>query len=557
MIRQAGEIATGSVLEAEVCIVGAGAAGISVALELAGRGRQVLLLEAGFDQDDAATQALYAGEVADEAMHSPPDKYRQRRLGGSTTIWGGRCMPFDPIDFEARDWVPASGWPIGWDDVAPYYPRAGEVLETGEFEYDAARALRPPVPPMIEGFNSKRVLTDGLERFSVPTNFGRRYRRRLEQAAGLTVLLGANVTGLRLAPDGTRVDSLDVATLQGTRFAVRAQQVVLALGGLETARLLLASNDVAPQGVGNSHDVVGRYYMCHVAGVVGSLVIEGPTTRVRHGYEISPDGVYCRRRIQLAADEQRRLRVPNLVARLHFPRISDPAHRNGVLSGLFLAQSLISYEYGKRLRDGSRRGLGLWLKHVRNVLLSPLDTAGFLLHWVRKRTLAERKFPSVIVRNKTNRFSLDVHAEQIPRPESRVTLSGERDALGVPRLRVDWRYGADDIEGVRRTLGAFAETVAASGVGRYEFDEGALEQDLMRFGAYGGHHVGTARMGSDPRTSVVDANCKVHGMDNLFIAGSAVFPTSSQANPTLTIVALALRLADHLLGRSAPAEGRM
>lgn len=547
MIDTANDIAQDSVLEADICIVGAGAAGISMALELSGQGRQVLLLEAGLEQADEATQALYGGEVADERMHSPPDKYRQRRLGGSTTIWGGRCMPFDPIDFEARGYIPHSGWPITHADVAPYFAPANDYLEAGEYEYDARRAIRPAVPPLFEGFHSERLRTDGLERFSCPTDLGNRYRHRLAQAPDIRVLLGANCVGLRLAPDGSRVDTLDIATLQGRRFKVRASQVVLAVGGLETARLLLASNDVAPHGIGNQHDVVGRYYMCHIAGNVGSLVIHGPTAKVRHGYEISPDGIYCRRRLHLSEDEQRRLGAPNMVARLHFPKITDPAHRNGVLSGLFLAQSFISYEYGKRLKDGAERGWAHRLRHLGNVLLDPIDTTRFLWNWITKRTLATRKFPSVILRNKTNRFSLEVHAEQIPRADSRVTLSPERDALGLPRLRVDWRYGPDDVDGVRKTLRAISEELAASGIGRFDFDDAGLEEELMRFGAYGGHHVGTARMGSDPRSSVVDADCRVHGVANLFIASSAVFPTSSQANPTLMIVAMGLRLAHHLL----------
>jgi choline dehydrogenase-like flavoprotein len=318
---------------------------------------------------------------------------------------------------------------------------------------------------------------------------------------------------------------------------------VLAAGGLETPRLLLAS------GIGNEHDVVGRYYMCHIAGNVGSLVIDGSPANVRHGYEISPEGIYCRRRIQIAEREQRRRGLANAVARLHFPRITDPRHRNGVLSGLYLARRFIRYEYAKRLNDGTPPTLALHARHLWNVVADPLDTASFLAHWVAKRTLAERKFPSVILRNRSNRFSLEMHGEQAPRATSRVTLTDRRDALGLPRIRVDWRHGGDDIESVRRTLDLIAKEFARSGTGRLTYDASTLEEDLLRFGAYGGHHLGTARMGTDPRTSVVDADCRVHSVDNLFVAGSAVFPTSSQANPTLTLIALSLRLGRHLAQR--------
>jgi len=250
--------------------------------------------------------------------------------------------------------------------------------------------------------------------------------------------------------------------------------------------------------------------------------------------------------LHLSEPAQRQLQVGNMVARLHFPKIIDPAHHNGVLSGLYLARHFISYEYGKRLRDGNHKGLMLELKHIWNVITNPWDAIGFASHWLRKRTLAERKFPSIILNNRSNRFSLEVHAEQIPRADSRVTLGEQRDALGMPRIHVDWRHSPEDITTVERTLRAIDQELQRAGTGRFEFDEATLAEDLLRFGAYGGHHVGTARMGADPKTSVVDANCAVHGVGNLYVASSAAFPTSGQANPTLTLVALALRVAQHL-----------
>jgi choline dehydrogenase-like flavoprotein len=307
-----------------------------------------------------------------------------------------------------------------------------------------------------------------------------------------------------------------------------------------------------PQGVGNEHDVVGRYYQCHIAGNVGTLVFNGRPQDVRHGYEVTPEGIYCRRRFAIAPNEQRRHGLANCVARLHFSRITDPRHRNGVLSGLFLARRFISYEYAKRLNDGTDLGAGLYARHLMNVMLDPVDTAAFLAHWATRRTLAQRKFPSVILRNKTNRFSLEMHGEQIPRADSRVTLIDRTDALGMPQLRIAWKYSREDIESVRGTLDLIAQELQRSGAGRLEYDADTLEEDLMRFGAYGGHHIGTARMGTDPRTSVVDRDCRVHSVHNLYVAGSAAFPTSSQANPTLTLIALSLRVGRHLSQRLAP-----
>lgn len=545
MISNLNNLPSGSTIEADVCIVGAGAAGVSLALSLSGRGLKILLLESGFEFADDKTQDLYAGEVADEKLHSPPDKYRQRRFGGSTTIWGGRCMPFDPIDFEQREYVPHSGWPISYQDLAPYYVTANKLLEAGRYEYDADHVFDPEQKAAIKGFKSDILKTNNLERFSCPTNVGDRYQRRLALAKDVEVLLGANCTAIRLAATGERVQQLDIHSLAGAKATVVAKRVILATGGIETTRLLLASNDICPNGIGNQHDLVGRYYQCHIAGNLGKLTVLGATSNVRHGYEVSPEGIYCRRRFALTAETQRKIGAGNMVARLHFPKIVDPSHKIGVLSGLFLAKNFISYEYGKRLKDG-QSSLGIYLKHFANIILDPVDTIKFLVHWVTKRTLAKRKFPSVILNNKSNQFTFEIHGEQYPNPESRITLIDETDVFGMRKVKVDWKYLPEDIESIRRSLKLFVQEINQSGLATFEFNDEQLEEDLTRFGAYGGHHIGTTRMGNTPATSVVDANCKIHHVDNLYIASASVFPTSSQANPTLTIVAMSLRLADHI-----------
>jgi choline dehydrogenase-like flavoprotein len=191
------------------------------------------------------------------------------------------------------------------------------------------------------------------------------------------------------------------------------------------------------------------------------------------------------------------------------------------------------------------------LKHLRNVAAGPFDAAGFAWHMLKDRKLAKRKFPSIVIKPKANLFSLDFHGEQQPNPASRVTLEAATDALGLPRISIDWRYTAGDVETVGRAMALLAADLRQTGVGDLKYDASSVENEITRYGAYGGHHIGTARMGNDPRESVVDANCRIHGMTNLFVAGTAVFPTSSQANPTLTVVALALRLADRLKGEAA------
>jgi len=549
MIEDVCDLPDGQALAADICIVGAGAAGITLALELAGSPLTVLLLEAGGLKAERRTQRLYEGSVSDERLHSPPHRYRQRRFGGTTTIWGGRCVPLDEIDFEAREYMPLSGWPFGPEALRPFYPRANELCEAGAFRYRQDEAFQRSLRPMLSGFHSEHFTTDTLERFSRPTDFGARYGQALRAAANVRVLLHANVTKIRFHPDRAAVESVAARTLTGKSFTVRAQRFVLATGGLEVARLLLANHDVWPQGIGNQHDVVGRYYMCHIAGTVGTLKLAVPASAVWHGYDISDEGIYCRRRLALTPATQRRLKLGNFIGRLHHPRITDPAHRTPVLSALQLARGLISYEYGKRLHGEERLGLTAWLAHLRNLASGPGEVLAFGHHMLRDRFFAARKFPSIIVRSRAGHYSLDFHAEQQPNTASRVTLTRQSDALGLPRLNVDWRYTPLDVHTVSGAVQLFAADIEASGLGRFEYDPGSIQLEMARYGAYGGHHLGTARMGSDARTSVVDGEGRVHGLKNLYVAGGALFPTSSQANPTLTIIALAVRLAAHLRAR--------
>ncbi len=546
MITDANDILDTAALSATICIVGAGPVGIALALTLADRGIDVLLLEAGGTDRTDDSQDHYRGSVADPAMHSPLDEYRERRLGGSSTIWGGRCMPFDPIDFEDRDWIPNSGWPIEAGALAAYYPQANRLCEAGEFAYTVDSAFDRPTRPMIADFVGKDFSTDTLERFSCPTDFGRRYRERLHASPRITLVLNAAVTDIETDTAGGVVTGLAVRSASGARIAVAADHVVLAAGGLETTRLMLASSKVHPNGIGNAHDVLGRYYMCHIAGTMGIFVAAGGESAVWHGYDVADDGTYCRRRLALDPAAQRAHRIGNFVARLHHPRIADARHGTGILSALYLGRLLVPRQYRKRLDDADPAGAAGTVRHMANIIRDPVGVLRFAGGMLVGRKLAGRKYPSIIVRPRNGSFSLDFHAEQEPNRDSRVRLGSDRDAWGVPRLAVDWRYTRGDVTTVQTALALLAQDLDRSGCGHFDYDRQDVETEMTRYGAYGGHHIGTARMGDDPRHSVVDADCRVHGIANLHVAGAAVFPTSSQANPTLTAVALALRLADRL-----------
>lgn len=559
MLFDARDIPARTRLDCDVAVVGGGTAGIAIASEFLGSSLEVLLLESGGFREEQATQDLYSGEVANPAHHGPLDKYRQRVIGGTSTLWGGCCAPFDPLDFEARPHVPFSGWPIGRGDLDPYYARAHRYCHTGQYSYTAAESLPTADAPMIPGLDSKVLSQDQLWRFSLPTNFAQRFLRDLRSAPNIRVGLHANCTAIALAEYGTHVRELQVASLAGNRFSVRARYVILAMGGLETARLLLASRDVQRDGVGNAHDLVGRFYCSHITGQLGEAVFTPRGGPVIWDYERSHDGVYCRRILRIDAATQRREGLQNFCCNLTHAPIADPSHGNGVLSAAYLVKRFmidrIPPEYSKDLAGHMTPYRRVW-PHLLNVVRGAPAMLPFSARWLTRRVLARRKLPSVSLANRANVYSLHFDAEQAPNPDSRVTLVRDRDALGMPRLRVDWRHTSRDVDSVADCFRIVRRELAAAGVATFRVDEANFTERIREQLGVGSHHIGTTRMAAQASRGVVDAHCRVHGIDNLFIASSSVFATASFANPTLTIVALAIRVADRVKTLAGAAGGR-
>jgi choline dehydrogenase-like flavoprotein len=500
MLRDARKVDDGAVLRADVCIVGAGAAGISMARRLAGSGREVLLLESGGLEPDADTADLNAGEVTGEPMRffsgtaGDLGFMRLRYLGGTTNHWGGWCNPIPAADFEERPHVAHSGWPIGRADLDPYYVDAQTVCQLGPFEYESAWWSE-------QGFGEAVLdtpsVTTTMYQLSPPTRFGEVYRRELDDARDITVYLWANVVDLEL--EGDRVNGLEVAVLDGPTFRVEATTVVLATGGVEVPRLLLASNGQRPDGVGNEHGLVGRYFAEHPHLHFSAVLSPSEADLVLYG-----------------------LRVQDLTA-----------HGGPNAQSTFAA--LVPTPEASEAHG--LPGMGA----VFNTMLAPpaLEELEVNMHDVA--TLVT----GVEGREPGERGVLVLLFEQRPNPDSRVQLVRERDALGMPRVRLDWRLTSADREGMDRSVDFLARELTLAGLGRMQtLVDGVrpAERDLE----VGFHHMGTARMHDDPRRGVVDRDCRVHGIANLFVAGSAVFTTASWAHPTLTVVALALRLADHL-----------
>jgi choline dehydrogenase-like flavoprotein len=483
----------GTTLIPDLAIVGGGPAGISLALALADSGQNILLLESGGLAFEAGSQKLYEGSESG-VSYIALDGGRLRYLGGSTNHWGGWCRPLDRIDFEKRDWVPYSGWPFSRAEIEPYFARAQALVEAGPWVYDKADeavADKGPLLPLGPG----GVYTTWFQ-FSktkgspLPTHFGHRYENDLKRAPHVTPLLHANVTGIRLSPDAGQVDHLDVATLSGNRLTVRPRYTVLAAGAIETARLMLASNDVAGTGIGNGNDLVGRFFADHpIPRNVASLVVfDGRMAPFYPNNMVLPNKAVLR-----AALSPR-------------PEFLRAHHVMG---------SLVTVE--------------------NPVQLDALATAAI------ETTSAALRVDA----SNAKAYSLGCGMELVPDPERRVTLSQDRDALGMPRLNLNMTISNDDFFRFRQTLTELGRQLLAAKSGMIHLSYSRRREWLAAMD-WGNHHLGTTRMHADPRQGVVDADSKVHGVANLYVAGSSVFPTYGSSNPTLNLVALTLRLADRL-----------
>ncbi|CAE6766944.1 MAG: GMC family oxidoreductase [Nitrospira sp.] len=544
MLLDANTVSEGHTLSADICIVGAGAAGITLAMELRATGQRIILLEAGGKTRAGESQSLYQGALNDSIRHVPLDQARYRQLGGTTSLWGGRCIPFDSLDFDRREWVPHSGWPFPQKDMHDYYRRAHVYCECGEYDYQVATALPGAHPSMLPSFEDGVVCTSGIERWSPPTQFGKAYRADLAGAEQVRVMLHAPVVELQASSDGTRIESVQVATFAGRRFQVRARIIVLAGGGLETTRLLLASRRVYRDGIGNHSDWLGRGYMSHIHGVIASITLTAGQ-EVMFGYEADPQGVFCRRRIGFSEAAQRRHELLNLYMLLDRPLLGDPDHGNAVLSATFLLKRLLGGRQQEELGTGK---YALYWRHLKNILMGSPQALSVLPKFGRKRLLQRRRIPSLLMRSRSNTYYLYFQSEQIPHRDNRVTLDDVQDELGMPRLRLNFQVTEQDRASVQRAHKLLDEELRRQDCGYLTYLGDDVSQLMGDVKAVLGHHIGTTRMSADPSLGVVDEQGRVHGIANLFVASSSVFPTSSHANPTLTIVAMALRVADHLKG---------
>jgi choline dehydrogenase-like flavoprotein len=514
MLREMSDLDSGAVITTDVAIIGGGPAGISIARQLSGGKRDVLLLESGGTDYDEKTQDLYKGWVSGEPYY-PLDAARLRYFGGTSNHWGGHCRPLDPIDFERRSWVPHSGWPITRADLDPYYVKAQTLCELGPCLYNGADwpgATASLVPV------DTRKLENRLWQYSPPTRFGDRYMPELRKSRNVTVLLKANVTDIVLAKDANSVAALVVKDLDGRTVRVQPRAVVLACGGIENARILLSSTGVEAAGVGNRYGLVGRYFMEHGSGILAFGVPFDTFDRKRfkiYWDSMQSGGAVIRAAIGVQYGVQRREHMLNGCIDIGY--------------GYDRSEGYMALRRAKHALGGEGGGLG---SAMLDVLGDLGGAAAGLYRAVRKEDM----------------FWFGPEFEQEPDPDSRVRLALDRDALGMRRPVLDWKISKNTKRSIRKAMLMVGAEMSRLGLARIRVDDDLMDDDHPGWenlhGRY--HHMGTTRMAADPRQGVVDADCRVHGVANLYVAGCSVFATSGYANPTLTLVALSLRLADHL-----------
>ena len=494
MIIDARKLSNGHTVNADICIIGAGAAGIAMGLELDNSRLKVAIMESGGFELDKKTQSLYTGESTGY-KNFPLEMNRLRYFGGTTGHWEGNCRPFDTFDLSKRDWIPHSGWPITLEELEPYLKKSQPLLGLGQYDYDSLAEYAEKLGLPLLPFEGNRLISV-LNMKSPPTRFGKAYKKDLQRSKNVSVYLHSNVLELASNQTGSHVTHAKVKCIDGPKYTVKAQQFILAAGGLENVRLMLLSNKSTPTGLGNSNDLVGRFYMDHLM-VLPLMNISFSRTAPnfdiyleKKGHKLNGNTLYCVLTAPEALIRQEKL------TRFRLHLYDDPPVYRGKKG---IGHIFSGIDHGK---DGST--------------------------------------------NEDTSVAIHMVMEPIPNPENRVKLSDKKDFLGQRKLTVNWELSDAELANAYRIAEIGGLEFAKMGYGRGYAPIFKNKKKWPDFFRPGKHHCGTTRMSDSPTTGVVDKHCKVFGVDNLFVAGSSVFPTIGHTNPTLNLVALALRLADHL-----------
>lgn len=535
----------GGLLESghKLCVVGSGPVGLALAADLVRRGERVLLLESGRAVADKEIQSLAFADLVDSSTHDDMRIATARRLGGTSHLWGARCLPFDPIDFEARDWVDAT-WPITYQDLVPFLGSATASLQAGDAVFeDVISSL---------SFADERFGCSQLERWANKQQAQDVHADAIKSSPLLDVRTCSTMVGMRFA-DGGPLTHIEVAhSLSGHRISLPIERVVLAAGGLESARLLLSEQRRAPQKFGGLNGPLGRYYMGHVSGEIADITFRDPAVAHAFDYHIDKHGSYVRRRLVPSESVQRENKLLNTSFWPVVPPVFDARHKSAILSMVYLAMrwpvigtKIVAEAIRKQHAPVPAPSI---LPHVANLILGAPTAAIFGVDFMRRRYDKEHRLPGFFVHNPARRFGLSYHGEQVPRATSRVILGNGDDRLGLATLKIDYRFDEQDVASVVRTHDLLGQWLVETGLGRLEYRAPShkLAGSVLAQACHGRHQIGITRMGTCRSSAIVNSQLACFDAPNLYIASCGVLPTSGQANPTLTAVALGLRLSEHL-----------
>ena len=551
MLIDAETIQDKTTITSDVAVVGAGPAGIVLALELVEAGYEVALIESGRLDLCEAIQNLGEASYYDPQFHASMSDCTRRQIGGTSTIWGGRCVPYDPIDFAQRNYIPDSDWAVTYEEISAYFSRACDYFLCGKSEFDLNNIPNIEQKSIVPGLPDEEILTSTLERWSLPTNFGKEYFNRLKQCDRLKLIYGLTCTEIETDRQGDRVKLLQAKTIGGKNLQIKCQKYVLTGGALNTTRLLLASDRHHPGGIGNHSGLLGKFYMGHLSGDIAEVHFTTPPKDTVFGFDRDSDNVYLRRRFSFTPEFLQEKKLSNIVAWLGSPKFGDPSHQNGILSSAYIALNLplLKNRLGASTAIRSAaigQDKKIYSAHVMNIIKDFRQTLAFVPSFSYGRFIAKRKIPALFVYSAANVYPLHYHSEQVPNPNSTVSLSDERDELGMRKLNIDLRFTSQDIDSVVKAHYYWDKHLKKHNCGYLKYLSNDLEASVWDRAGDGFHQVGTTRMSEHKSKGVVTPNCNIHGFEDLYVASSSTFVTSGQANSTFTIVAFALRLADHL-----------
>jgi choline dehydrogenase-like flavoprotein len=500
-------------LNSSICIIGAGAAGITLARNF--KNTDVLLIESGSFELDGKTQGLYKGKNVGLPYHDLLG-CRLRYFGGTTNHWGGYCRPNDPIDYEGRKSMNMPKWPINEVDLAPYMSTAAKELGLSDNFFDIEPFLDKngiPKEQLIDNVTSD--LYTKMFQLTNKKRFSTLYREELGKQNNLRVYYNLNVVHIQLSSNGKDVSSIKCKTLSGKTVIIEAEKFILASHAIENARLLLNSNDIEKNGIGNKYDHVGRYFMEHIH-IKASKLIPSEKFPKLYNQSILKD-------LNLNANisfTDEFLRDKNILQ--YYCRFLPVSIEEDVVESISDIRKDINSPFSRELYED-----------IGNVMN---NIAGVSKHIASRYGISNPK-PAYYI--------LDQRIEQAPNPNSRVVISKDLDALGVPQANLQWELNEHDYRTFKVGQQKIIKEISMLGGGRFIVEDITPELvDDRATGHY--HHIGTTRMSESPLDGVVDSNCKVHNIKNLYLAGSSVFPTAGYSGPTMMIVALSLRLAEHL-----------